>query len=328
MKFYKRDPDRALAGMSELTLKQRGAYNSLIDLLYARDGDVPDDDVRVAKMITCHWREWATLKRQLIELGKVRVEGGKILANRVQETLKEASDFSQEQSRRASGRWTKSKNTNQNNDPPMPHGNALTPTPTPIDTPRINNNKQTHGSSLPVGGNKLQKLADAFGVNIEAHRGAPNFIAQVVKLETEGIDFELDLLPAIRAWVDRGHFADEVNTLAYFRAAAIHKRAERGVSAEINTPAPPPTELTPEQWLEAMKKFLRSGYWQRRVCGPLPTEAGCLVPKDLLDRAEKIWNDQRQEPTFGYDQYLWEHKEPVPFFGSTVAVLLPQKRQA
>jgi uncharacterized protein YdaU (DUF1376 family) len=136
MKFYKRDPDRALAGMNELTLKQRGAYNSLLDLLYSRDGDVPDDDQRVAKMIACHWREWKAVKEELIALGKVWSEGGKLRAKRVQETLKEASDFSQEQSRKASEGWVKRKNDNKNNDTVMPSGNALTPTATPTATPR------------------------------------------------------------------------------------------------------------------------------------------------------------------------------------------------
>jgi uncharacterized protein YdaU (DUF1376 family) len=129
MKFYKRDPNAALAGMAELTLKQRGAYNSLLDALYAADGDLPDDDRRIARMISCHWREWATVKRELIDLGKVWIEEGYLRAKRVQETVKEASRFSQEQSKRASDGWQKRKKANKNNDAPMPPGNASTPTP-------------------------------------------------------------------------------------------------------------------------------------------------------------------------------------------------------
>lgn len=131
MKFYKRDPDRALAGMAELTLKQRGAYNSLLDLLYSRDGAVPDDDARVSRMISCHWREWATTKAELIAMGKVWVEDGNLHAKRVQDTIKEASDFAQEQSKRASKRWTKWEKPNGNKGRSMPVGNALTPTATP-----------------------------------------------------------------------------------------------------------------------------------------------------------------------------------------------------
>ena len=137
MKFYKRDPDRALAGMAELSLRQRGAYNSLLDLLYSRDGNVPDDDARVARMISCHWREWATIKTELIAAGKVWVEDGKLCAKRVQDTIKEATDFSQEQSRKASSGWQKRQNNNENNEPQMPLGNASTPTPTPTKQPSV-----------------------------------------------------------------------------------------------------------------------------------------------------------------------------------------------
>lgn len=132
MKFYKRDPDRALSGMAELTLKQRGGYNSLIDLLYSRDGAVPDDDIRVAKMICCHWREWKVVKDELIALDKVWIEGGMLHARRVLDTLKEASDFSQDQRKRVAVRWDKYKKTKENNEPPIPRGNTSTPIATPI----------------------------------------------------------------------------------------------------------------------------------------------------------------------------------------------------
>ena len=90
--WYKRDPHAALEGMSELTMEERGAYNSLIDVLYCRGGTVPDDDVLVARLIYCHWREWRALKKRLIAKGKVHIlEGGKITANRVQDCLREAA---------------------------------------------------------------------------------------------------------------------------------------------------------------------------------------------------------------------------------------------
>jgi uncharacterized protein YdaU (DUF1376 family) len=124
MKFYKRDPDKALAGMAELTLQQRGGYNSLIDLLYARDGDVPDDDARVARMIYCHRSEWKAVKRHLMATGKVWVEDGKLHAKRVQTTIKEATNFGQTQRKRVSNRWQKAENQNENNDPPIRAGNT------------------------------------------------------------------------------------------------------------------------------------------------------------------------------------------------------------
>jgi len=96
LRWYKRDPEAALNGMAELTLAERGAYNTLIDLLYTRDGIVPDDDVLVARMMRCHWREWRKIKTQLIALNKVRIIDGRLMANRVTETLEEATRYTQD----------------------------------------------------------------------------------------------------------------------------------------------------------------------------------------------------------------------------------------
>ena len=38
VKWYKRDPNAALTGMASLTLEERGAYNTILDLIYAHDG--------------------------------------------------------------------------------------------------------------------------------------------------------------------------------------------------------------------------------------------------------------------------------------------------
>lgn len=171
MHWYKRDPDAALAGMAELTFEERGAYNSILDLLYSRDGDVPDDDVRVARMIACHWRTWAALKARLIELGKLRIEDGKITARRVQETLKEASELSEKQRKKAAQRWQKEKSPNENNATSDATGNASTSTA----TPKVE--EQDSGAAAPTAKRvkrvkrerKYQSaLPDAFEPNYEA----------------------------------------------------------------------------------------------------------------------------------------------------------------
>lgn len=136
LKWYKRDPDAALAGMAELTLVERGAYNSILDLLYSREGKVPDDDVLVARMIGCHWREWRAVKGRLLQRGKIWIEDGNLTARRVQETLKEAADFAQDQRKKAAKRWQDHKKANKINKSSMPPGNAYTTTTTTTeDTP-------------------------------------------------------------------------------------------------------------------------------------------------------------------------------------------------
>lgn len=120
MHWYKRDPDAALAGMSELTLQERGAYNTILDLLYARDGDLPDDDDVLPRMVGCHGNEWRAVKAKLIARGKIWTVDGKLTAKRVETELKERKNFSETQRKRAGKRWEKTKNDSDNNTAPMP----------------------------------------------------------------------------------------------------------------------------------------------------------------------------------------------------------------
>lgn len=78
IKWYKRDPDAALSGMMSLTLEERGAYNTLLDLLYTRDGDLPDDDRFLAGWMRCDVRVWRRIKMRLVDAGKITLHEGKI----------------------------------------------------------------------------------------------------------------------------------------------------------------------------------------------------------------------------------------------------------
>lgn len=76
IKWYKRDPDAALSGYFELSLEERGAYNTILDLLYSRSGDVPDDDRFIAGWLRCDVRVWRRIKNRLIDTGKIKIENG------------------------------------------------------------------------------------------------------------------------------------------------------------------------------------------------------------------------------------------------------------
>lgn len=76
LNWYKRDPKAALAGMAVLTLEECGAYNLILDLIYSRDGDLPDDDRELARLMRCDVRVWRRIRRRLMDLGKLYVHGG------------------------------------------------------------------------------------------------------------------------------------------------------------------------------------------------------------------------------------------------------------
>jgi len=76
MRWYKRDPDAALAGMAELTLEERGAYNTVLDLIYSTAGDLRDDDRYISGWLRCDIRVWRRIRGRLMQLGKLYIHAG------------------------------------------------------------------------------------------------------------------------------------------------------------------------------------------------------------------------------------------------------------
>lgn len=74
--WYKRDPRAALTGMMELTLEERGAYNTVLDLIYDRAGDLRDDERFIAGWCGCDVRVWRRIRARLLALGKLYVDAG------------------------------------------------------------------------------------------------------------------------------------------------------------------------------------------------------------------------------------------------------------
>ena len=61
----------ALDGMLMLTLEERGAYNTILDLIYSRRGPVPDDCRWLSGWMGCSLRKWSGLRAALIVKGKL-----------------------------------------------------------------------------------------------------------------------------------------------------------------------------------------------------------------------------------------------------------------
>ena len=75
VKWYKRDPNAALTGMASLTLEERGAYNTILDLIYAHDGAINDNDRFLAGWCCVDVRVWKRIRERLIVEKKLYVNG-------------------------------------------------------------------------------------------------------------------------------------------------------------------------------------------------------------------------------------------------------------
>lgn len=90
LSWYKRDPVAALEGMSNLTMEERGAYNTLLDLIYARGGAVDDDDRFIAGWQRCDVRVWRRIRARLIDLEKIYVLDGSLRNSKADAVVDEA----------------------------------------------------------------------------------------------------------------------------------------------------------------------------------------------------------------------------------------------
>jgi uncharacterized protein YdaU (DUF1376 family) len=90
-KWYKRDPQAALVGMTLLTLEERGAYNTLLDLLYMHDGSLPDDATLICKWLRTNDRRWKRLRIALIKHKKIYVLAGFIRNDRTDREIRYAN---------------------------------------------------------------------------------------------------------------------------------------------------------------------------------------------------------------------------------------------
>jgi uncharacterized protein YdaU (DUF1376 family) len=76
--YYKAYPRDFLDATISWPLDLKGAYRIVIDLIYYRGGDLPDDPRYIAGQLGCSVRAWNGYRQKLLDLGKLTVENGLI----------------------------------------------------------------------------------------------------------------------------------------------------------------------------------------------------------------------------------------------------------
>lgn len=214
IKWYKRDPDAALAGMMQLTLEERGAYNTVLDLIYSKADNLRDDDRMIAGFLSCDPRVWKRIKAKLVDLGKLRIEDGFIrnlrATSEILTALHRVASASEAGRASAAARAAKSK--------PEPKQNKdirSTPAERPVERPlqlstttttsRIESPSSSASGSADAGRGleALEtKLREAAGWQSEPHPGlfVTGPIAAVI---AAGASLDLDVLPVVKAMAPR-----------------------------------------------------------------------------------------------------------------------------
>ena len=106
--YYKRFPRDFLEGTIGLSFEVKGAFAIVLDLIYMRDGRLPDDARYIAGQLGCSVRKWTAIREALIEGGKLMVQDG-IISNFRADYLTEESRKYQDKQAEIAGKPRKNK---------------------------------------------------------------------------------------------------------------------------------------------------------------------------------------------------------------------------
>lgn len=106
--YYKRFPRDFLEGTIGLSFETKGAYAIVLDLIYMRDGRLPDDARYIAGQLGCSVRKWTAILSELVAAGKLHVNAG-IISNFRADYLTEESRKYQDKQAEIAGNPRKNK---------------------------------------------------------------------------------------------------------------------------------------------------------------------------------------------------------------------------
>lgn len=197
IKWYKRDPSAALNGMMELSLEERGAYNTVLDLIYSRDGKLHDDDRFVAGWLRVDLRVWKRIKRSLIERGKLYQAEGFLRNERADvEVLEALSRVTSAQEAGRSSARSKAAKLDSENKQNKDLDSTGVGTPVPTNHNHNHNHKEEDSVAKATGAeapNPVDVVAVIFGTGVDlltaagsSDRQARSIIGKWRKEHTDG----------------------------------------------------------------------------------------------------------------------------------------------
>jgi uncharacterized protein YdaU (DUF1376 family) len=95
--YYKRFPRDFLEGTIGLSFEVKGAYAIVLDLIYMRDGRLPDDARYIAGQLGCSVRKWTAILSELVTAGKLHVTDGVITNFRADYLTEESRKYQDKQ---------------------------------------------------------------------------------------------------------------------------------------------------------------------------------------------------------------------------------------
>jgi uncharacterized protein YdaU (DUF1376 family) len=86
LKWFKFDPNAALKGTFGLTLEERGAYFTVLWLIYDNEGSIADDE-EILGWLRCDARVWKRIREKLLKKEKLYLHGGHLRNRRADDEV-------------------------------------------------------------------------------------------------------------------------------------------------------------------------------------------------------------------------------------------------
>lgn len=198
--FHKRYHSDALAGFMSLTLEERGAFQTVLDLIYDRQGPILDNERLLAGYMGVSIRKWRSLRADLLAKGKIYLtDEGMIYNSRAEKEIENDAKTSRKHAENGSkGGRKRSENSEK------PNGNNETgqagleqnpslihipdtiyqkepPTPLPEDTPE---NVEEEASPYAFAGKTIRLNRRDFDQWAKAFHAIPDIAAELTALDT------------------------------------------------------------------------------------------------------------------------------------------------
>jgi len=232
--WHKRFHGDALNGYMGLTLEQRGAYTTILDLLYDSDWaiGIPDRERWIAGHMNVSVRRWKGLREELIQAGKIDVVDGLISNKRYRIERENAASLSRKRSESGASGGEKSgearKKASKINAPSEANASDLplytraTEAETEADKKKIGQHTTTPVEGAPVGADDVESwdavsLADHVARVGGVRHLEPSRIASNISTVREWLDAGADP-PMIANVVQAGRESarNGIHSLAYF----------------------------------------------------------------------------------------------------------------
>lgn len=273
-------PGDFLNGVVELEPNELAAYVIVLNLIYDQGGPIKADIERLAKR--CRMRPTSFRKAidELVEAGKLTLEGG-LLSNRRAEKLIETREKVSEKSAESSNRRWKNQggNSNKNNAP----GDAdAMPT-------------QCEGNAMPEARSqkpdRIEANASVVSADFEeAWRAYPHTKGRSSKAKTLTAWRKLPFLEkAAMPTACERYAAEGREPCADCGAPAMDRWLRDG--RHMDWLPEKPTELSPfsgsgdgpgDEWRSRCRSWAKSQFWNTDDWGPKPGRDGCRCPAEIL----------------------------------------------